>query len=186
MESCSISNAPNPILPRKFSRRVFPANPPKLRPKPHQIPATTQALKGPKGFGPSSLKKPKKKQQRGGEEEGYDSEEEEETRDDTIPEIVTNRMMGRMGFSVGIPLFFGLFFFPVFYYLKVILKVDIPNWLPFIVSFFFFGSALLGVSYGIVSSSWDPLREGSFLGWKEAQKNWPVFWDSLRGNKGRK
>ncbi|KAA8521256.1 hypothetical protein F0562_011907 [Nyssa sinensis] len=46
--------------------------------------------------------------------------------------------------------------------------------------------ALLGVSYGIVSSSWDPMREGSQLGWKEAQKNWPVFWQSLRGNSGKK
>lgn len=86
-----------------------------------------------------------------------------------------------MAFSVGVPLFIGLAFFPFFYYLKVGLKIDVPTWVPFIVSFIFFGTALLGVSYGIVSSSWDPLREGSFWGWQEAQKNWPVFWQSLRG-----
>ncbi|KAH7514799.1 hypothetical protein FEM48_Zijuj11G0128900 [Ziziphus jujuba var. spinosa] len=100
--------------------------------------------------------------------------------------IVTNRMISRMGFTVGIPLFIGLLFFPFFYYLKVGLKIDVPTWVPFIVSFIFFGTALLGVSYGIVSSSWDPLREGSFLGWNEAQKNWPVFWQSLRGGSGKK
>ncbi|KAK6158519.1 hypothetical protein DH2020_005833 [Rehmannia glutinosa] len=61
------------------------------------------------------------------------------------------------------------------------LKLDVPTWVPFIVSFIFFGTALLGVSYGIVSASWDPLREGSLLGWNEARKNWPVFWQSIWG-----
>ncbi|KAL2544301.1 Uncharacterized protein Fot_13534 [Forsythia ovata] len=91
-----------------------------------------------------------------------------------------------MGLSVGIPLFIGLLFFPFFYYLKVGLKIDVPTWIPFIVSFIFFGTALLGVSYGIVSSSWDPMREGSLLGWNEAKKNWPVFWQSIWGGSKKK
>lgn len=53
-------------------------------------------------------------------------------------------------FSVGITVFMGLLVFPFFYYLKVGLKIDIPTWVPFILPFFFFGSALLGVSHGIV------------------------------------
>ncbi|PSR91376.1 hypothetical protein CEY00_Acc28720 [Actinidia chinensis var. chinensis] len=93
-------------------------------------------------------------------------------------------MMRRMGFSVGIPLLIGLLFFPFFYYLKVGLKIDVPTWVPFIVSFIYFGTALLGVSYGIVSSSWDPMREGSLLGWTEAKKNWPVFWQSIWSESG--
>ncbi|XP_016200584.1 protein PAM68, chloroplastic [Arachis ipaensis] len=146
-------------------------------------------LKGPKGFGASSNKKKKKtknprKEEYGDDEEEEEYQEEEEREEGVIPEVVTNRMISRMGFSVGIPLGIGLLFFPFFYYLKVGLKIDVPTWVPFIVSFFFFGSALLGVSYGIVSSSWDPLREGSLLGWNEAQKNWPVFWQSLRGGGG--
>jgi hypothetical protein len=32
-----------------------------------------------------------------------------------------------------------------------------------------------------VSASWDPAREGSLLGWNEARRNWPVFWESFRG-----
>lgn len=140
-------------------------------------------LKGPKGFGPSPKKKKNKTKnmKKNNEEEEDDEEEEEEEREEgIIPEVVTNRMIGRMALSVGVPLGIGLLFFPFFYYLKVGLKIDVPNWVPFIVSFFFFGSALLGVSYGIVSASWDPLREGSLLGWTEAQKNWPVFWQSFR------
>lgn len=143
----------------------------------------------PKGFGPS-IRKTEKRQKRkkiySDEDEDEEEEEGPEAEQGVIPEIVTNRMISRIGVSVGVPLMIGLLFFPFFYYLKVGLKIDVPTWVPFIVSFFFFGSALLGVSYGIVSSSWDPFREGSFLGWNEAQKNWPVFWQSLWGRSGKK
>ncbi|KAI4314555.1 hypothetical protein L6164_027450 [Bauhinia variegata] len=138
-------------------------------------------LRSPKGFGPSPKKSKKTKKLRKESEDEEEEEEEDEAEQGIIPEVVTNRMMNRMAFTVGIPVFIGLLFFPFFYYLKVGLKIDVPTWVPFIVSFFFFGSALLGVSYGIVSSSWDPLRDGSLLGWNEAQKNWPVFWQSIRG-----
>ena len=144
-------------------------------------------LKGPKGFGPpKKSKKTKEKTNKDDDNDEDDKEEEGDPDEGVIPEIVTNRMISRMGFTVGVPLFVGLLFFPFFYYLKVGLKIDVPTWVPFIVSFFFFGTALLGVSYGIVSSSWDPLREGSFWGWNEAQKNWPVFWQSFRGGPKRK
>uniref|UniRef100_A0A0E0LB18 Protein PAM68, chloroplastic n=1 Tax=Oryza punctata TaxID=4537 RepID=A0A0E0LB18_ORYPU len=113
-----------------------------------------------------------------------DDEEDEEERDVAIPEVVTNRMMRRVGVSVGAPLAVGVAFLPAFYYLKTAARVDVPTWIPFGVSFVFFGAALLGVSYGIVSASWDPAREGSLLGWNEARRNWPVFWDSLRGGGG--
>ncbi|KAL6660070.1 hypothetical protein ACP70R_002192 [Stipagrostis hirtigluma subsp. patula] len=115
------------------------------------------------------------------EEDDDEEEEEEDERDAAIPEVVTNRMLRRVGASVGLPLALGVGFFPVFYYLKAVAKVDVPTWIPFGVSFFFFGAALLGVSYGIVSASWDPAREGSLLGWNEARRNWPVFWESLLG-----
>lgn len=148
-------------------------------------------LNTPKGFGtsPKKSKKPKKgynKFDGDDEDEDEEEEEEQEREEDVIPEIVTNRMMNRMGFSVGIPLFVGLLFFPFFYYLKVGLKIDVPSWIPLIVSFIFFGTALLGVSYGIVSSSWDPMREGSLLGWNEAQKNFPVFLQSILGGGSKK
>ncbi|MCL7030688.1 hypothetical protein MKW94_016400 [Papaver nudicaule] len=155
--------------------------------------SATAAFRSPKGFG-SALKKNNNKKKKktnetkrlNEENDDYDDEEEEEEdEEDVIPEVITNRMMNRVGISVGVPLFIGLLFFPFFYYLKVVLKIDIPTWIPFIVSFFFFGSALLGISYGIVSSSWDPMREGSLLGWNEAVRNWPVFWQSLRG-RGRR
>ncbi|KMT18585.1 hypothetical protein BVRB_2g027170 [Beta vulgaris subsp. vulgaris] len=191
MESCSFQRAPLLIYQNKPTLTIKPTsqfsfptskihqNLFSLSSKPTQLNAT---LRNPKGFGT-----PKKKNKKIKTPKNFNNEDEDEDDDDDdeeegiIPEIVTNRMIKRMGFSVGIPLFIGLAFFPLFYYLKVGLKIDVPTWVPFIVSFIFFGTALLGVSYGIVSSSWDPLREGSLLGWQEAQKNWPVFWQSLSG-----
>ncbi|KAF8667806.1 hypothetical protein HU200_052617 [Digitaria exilis] len=126
-------------------------------------------------------RKQPQKEEAGGDDDGGEDDDEEDERDVAIPEVVTNRMMRRVGLSVGLPLALGVGFFPVFYYLKAVRKVDVPTWIPFGVSFIFFGAALLGVSYGIVSASWDPAREGSLLGWNEARRNWPVFWDSLRG-----
>ncbi|KAK3150573.1 hypothetical protein QOZ80_3AG0234960 [Eleusine coracana subsp. coracana] len=132
--------------------------------------------------GKSRRQRTRKQQQKPDDEDSEEEEEEEDDeRDATIPEVVTNRMMRRVGASVGAPLVLGVGFFPLFYYLKAVRKVDVPTWIPFGVSFIFFGAALLGVSYGIVSASWDPAREGSLLGWNEARRNWPVFWESLRG-----
>ncbi|XP_059642724.1 protein PAM68, chloroplastic [Cornus florida] len=194
METCSFSRARPPLLSSPTKQlSQFPISTLKLpQNQSHLSHSTTlwATLKSPKGFGPSRKKtnKTTKKPKKGFEDDDEEEEEEEvelEADEGVIPEIVTNRMMSRMGFSVGIPLFIGLLFFPFFYYLKVGLKIDVPTWVPFIVSFFFFGSALLGVSYGIVSASWDPMREGSRLGWNEAKKNWPVFWQSLWGRSGR-
>ncbi|KAL0331005.1 UNVERIFIED_CONTAM: protein PAM68, chloroplastic [Sesamum angustifolium] len=109
-------------------------------------------LNSPKGFGPTP-KRVKKSKKSKKNNESDEEEEEEEEEDDREEGVIP---------EVG-------------------LKIDVPTWVPFIVSFIFFGTALLGVSYGIVSASWDPMREGSLLGWNEAQKNWPVFWQSIWG-----
>ncbi|KAI3694214.1 hypothetical protein L1987_77176 [Smallanthus sonchifolius] len=182
--SFNLSQSPN-----NFSKLPIPI--PKPSHKIHQnhqfqFSPISATLNSPKGFGPPPPKKITKKtlspKKLNNEDEDEDEEMDREA--GVIPEVVTNRMMGRIGLSVGIPLFIGLLFFPFFFYLKVGLKIDVPTWVPFIVSFVFFGTALLGVSYGIVSTSWDPMREGSLLGWNEAQKNWPVFWQSLWGSSG--
>lgn len=152
--------------------------------------------KSPKGFGKpaekankakkelkladgASLVRPQQKNQsRAADEENADEEE-----DDVVPEAVTNRMLQRITFTVGIPFAVGVAFFVLYYYLKAVKKVDIPDWLPLLTSFITFGSAGAGISYGMLSASWDPKREGSMLGWKEAQLNWPVFWETFRGKR---
>uniref|UniRef100_A0A7N0UX28 Protein PAM68, chloroplastic n=1 Tax=Kalanchoe fedtschenkoi TaxID=63787 RepID=A0A7N0UX28_KALFE len=187
--STSLTQPSPPLAPPSNHRSYFHISRfPSSKPQPWRTSTLLCAsLKPtPKGFGPKNLKKPTKTRTNAPDDD--DDEEEEEAEDSVIPEVVTNRMMGRIGLSVGIPLFIGLLFFPFFYYLKVVLKIDIPSFIPVMVSFVFFGAALAGVSYGIVSTSWDPLREGSLLGWNEAQRNWPVFWSSIwnGGSKSKK
>eukprot|EP00271_Cylindrocystis_brebissonii_P016061 TRINITY_DN39231_c0_g1_i1.p1 TRINITY_DN39231_c0_g1~~TRINITY_DN39231_c0_g1_i1.p1 ORF type:complete len:215 (-),score=25.11 TRINITY_DN39231_c0_g1_i1:317-961(-) len=113
---------------------------------------------------------------------GRDDNEEES---DSVPEVVTNRMLKRIFLATGIPLALGLILFPAFYWLKVVQKVDLPEWVPLVTSTAFFGVAGLGISYGVLSTSWDPAREGTLLGWKEAQVNWPVFFKSLEKDNKR-
>ncbi|KAG6549154.1 hypothetical protein Mapa_009380 [Marchantia paleacea] len=110
----------------------------------------------------------------------------EEAEDEVVPEVVTNRMLNRIALTVGVPLAVGVLFFPLFYYLKVVKKVDVPEWLPLLTSMLTFGTAGLGITYGVLSASWDPAREGSLLGWKEAQLNWPVFLETVQGKKDKK
>jgi hypothetical protein len=73
--------------------------------------------------------------------------------------------------------------FPLFYYIKKVQGIDLPVWAVYIVQTGVFGGALVGISYGIVSASFDPMREGSLLGWNEFQANLPQVLDSFRRKK---
>lgn len=101
--------------------------------------------------------------------------------DEPVPEVVMNRMLRRIALTTGVPLLVGVLTFPLFYWLKVVQRVDVPEWAPLLVSLSTFGVAGLGISYGVMSTSWDPLREGSLLGWKEARANWPMFMSNVQG-----
>jgi hypothetical protein len=58
--------------------------------------------------------------------------------------------------------------------LQVVQKVEYPIWVVYVTQAFMFGGGLAGISYGILSTSWDPRREGSALGWTELQvRYWP-------------
>jgi hypothetical protein len=41
---------------------------------------------------------------------------------------------------------------------------DFPMWIVYVSQNLTFGGGLLGITYGIVSTSWDPDREGSVSG----------------------
>jgi hypothetical protein len=98
----------------------------------------------------------------------------------SVPTQITDRMLRRMiTFSIG-PVFFGFLLFPAFYYLKKVQGIDVPVWAVYIVQTTIFGGGLLGISYGVISSSWDPRREGSFLGWNEFQANLPLLMDRFK------
>ena len=81
-----------------------------------------------------------------------------------IPQVVTDRMLKRITIFSGVPLLMGFATGPAFYGLKVIAKVDVAPWQFFFASTATFGGALLGITYGVLSASWEPGREGTFWG----------------------
>jgi hypothetical protein len=52
---------------------------------------------------------------------------------------------------------------------QVVQKIEYPIWVVYVTQAMMFGGGLAGISYGILSTSWDPRREGSALGWTELQ-----------------
>ena len=102
---------------------------------------------------------------------------------DTVPEVVTNRMLKSIAIFAGSPVVFGMMLFPLFYYIKKVQGVDLPVWAVYIVQTTVFGGGLLGISYGIISTSFDERREGSFLGWNEFKANLPQVLSSFGGKK---
>ncbi|CAA3013777.1 uncharacterized protein PAM68-like [Olea europaea var. sylvestris] len=141
-----------------------------------------QLQAGAKGFGGTSSssssssttniqEQPKDKQKPGGK-----SYRKTEDNDDKIPDAVWERMISRILFYVGVPLITGFALLQVLGALKEQKLWDVPNWVPFLTSFVTFGSSALGIAYGTLSTSWDIEKEGSFLGFEQAQKNWDEVW----------
>ena len=89
-------------------------------------------------------------------------------------------MLGRITLFAGIPFFLSLLLFPAFYYLKVVLDIDLPMFVVYIASFVGLGGSLAGISYGVLSTSWDAGREGSFLGVDEFKSNLPALMNRMR------
>lgn len=112
----------------------------------------------------------------------FQEEEEVGSMSDTVPEQITNRMLKRIALFSGGPIVLGMLLFPLFYYIKKVQGIDLPVWAVYIVQTGVFGGGLLGISYGIISASWDPQREGSLLGWNEFQANLPLVLNRF-GNK---
>lgn len=88
-----------------------------------------------------------------------------------IPEVVSRRMAKRMLIFSGIPTLLGLTSFPISYFIFSSHLVDLPNVVVLIVSLGFLGLGVLGLSYGVLSASWDEEQPGSALGVAEFKLN---------------
>jgi hypothetical protein len=89
-----------------------------------------------------------------------------------IPDVVSRRMVSRMVILCGVPTTLGLLTFFVSYLLVTKLGLELPNAAVVLVSMGFFGLGVLGLSYSVLSASWDEDKPGSFLGWREFVVNW--------------
>ncbi|MGB3403500.1 MAG: PAM68 family protein [Microcoleaceae cyanobacterium] len=104
----------------------------------------------------------------------------------SIPEVVSQRMVGRMVMFSGIPLLMALGIFVGSYFIVVNEILVLPNTAVLLTSLGCFGLSVVGLSYGLFSASWDEETSGSALGWSEFKLNIGRAWDgwkSARQNK---
>ena len=87
-----------------------------------------------------------------------------------IPSYVANRMARRIAFTTGIPTLSGMGVFIGSYFLISKGIADISPTLTLVSSAICFLIGLLGLSYGILSASWD-FNPGSFLGFENIKPN---------------
>ncbi len=92
----------------------------------------------------------------------------EETR---IPDVVSKRMVRRIiGFS-GVPSGLGILVFVASYWVVSHDLYALPTSAVVLASMGCFGLGVLGLSYGVLSASWEEAEEGSALGVAEFRTN---------------
>ena len=98
-----------------------------------------------------------------------------------IPSYVANRMARRIAFTTGIPTLSGMGVFIGSYFLISKGIAEISPTLTLVSSAICFLLGLLGLSYGILSASWD-LNPGSFLGFENIKPNINRMKDAFKTN----
>ncbi|HEY9692356.1 MAG TPA: PAM68 family protein [Oculatellaceae cyanobacterium] len=88
-----------------------------------------------------------------------------------VPTVVSNRMIRRVAFFSGLPTAMGMLTFIISYLIVSKEWFNLPNVAVVIISISFFGLGVLGLSYGVLSASWDEDRIGNLLGWNEFTTN---------------
>lgn len=88
-----------------------------------------------------------------------------------IPKVVSNRMLRRVGIFSGIPTLLAFLTIPASYFITEQGWVEFPSTVVLFISVTCLGLGLLGVSYGIISASWDEELKGSALGISEFRLN---------------
>jgi len=90
-----------------------------------------------------------------------------------------------MALYCGLPTALGISSFVVSYF-AVSSGVELPNTAVLLVSLGFFGLGVLGLSYGVLSASWDEGRPGGVLGFDEFRTNFRRMtsaWKEARQNR---
>ena len=83
--------------------------------------------------------------------------------------------------TLPVPLLLGFSTGPLFYLSKQVWHIDLAPWQFFFASTVTFGAALAGITYGVLSASWEPGRDGTFWGVTEVKANIPILWQTILG-----
>ena len=105
--------------------------------------------------------------------------EEQIPSSEALPQVVSDRILGRIVAFSGLPLLLGFASGPLAYYYKLSGKGELPKELLYTLGTATFALAAAGISYGVLSASWDPRKAGSALGVDEFRSNLPIVLDKL-------
>lgn len=100
-----------------------------------------------------------------------------------IPEKVAIRMGTRMLPFVGIPLFGGMGAFVAFWYFATYKGLEVKPFIVATTTVFILATSLLGITYSLMSASWDPDVDGSGIGLDEFNKNVKIIKDGFERTK---
>lgn len=89
-----------------------------------------------------------------------------------IPQVVSQRMIRRVAGFCGIPTALGITTLVVSYLLAIYSEIQLPPIAVLLVNMGLFGIGVLGITYGVLSASWDEERPGSLWGFGEFSTNW--------------
>jgi Photosynthesis affected mutant 68 len=89
-----------------------------------------------------------------------------------IPEVVSGRMIRRVAVFCGVPTALGVTALVVSYLLAIYSQIQLPPIAVLLVNMGLFGLGVLGITYGVLSASWDEEASGSLLGLSELNTNW--------------
>ncbi|QLE56478.1 PAM68 family protein [Nostoc sp. TCL26-01] len=155
-------------MPAEESERSsLPFEPKKKRQKPAK--ATSQPQVKPENPGKQELKQPP-----------FSKEEM------AIPQVVSQRMIRRVAAFCGVPTALGIATLVASYLLATYSDIKLPPIAVLLVNMGLFGLGVLGITYGVLSASWDEERAGSVLGLSEFSTNWGRMvevWRETRQNK---
>jgi hypothetical protein len=98
-----------------------------------------------------------------------------------IPEAVSRRMLRRMAVLSGAPVLLGVGIFFLAYYLQSNQIVAFPPVAVLLVTMGCFGLGVLGLTYGVLSASWDT-EPGSLLGLSEFKLNFGRVMDARKAS----
>ncbi|MDZ7958429.1 MAG: PAM68 family protein [Aulosira sp. DedQUE10] len=103
-----------------------------------------------------------------------------------IPKVVSQRMIRRVAAFCGIPTALGICILIASYLLAIYTDIKLPPIAVLLVNMGLFGLGVIGITYGVLSASWDEDRVGSWLGLGEFGTNWGrmmAVWRETRQNK---